>query len=84
MSKQTVANELDEKEMKEYFKLYFIEFLEFIARLADMHFEESEMADLPLEDKLAFLLQDLLPLVQHSYKKNQILIEEFSDSDDDY
>ena len=84
MSKQTVANECDDKSSQEYFKLPFVEFLEFIARLVDIQFSDSELADMPLAEKLEHILKDLLALVKYEIKYNRVVIEEFSDSDDDY
>ena len=49
-----------------------------------MIFKGSEQSEIPLEEKLEYILTDLLPLVGHEYKTNRIVIQEFSDSDDDY
>ena len=40
----------------------FVEFCEFLARLVDKTFKGSEMEELPLEEKLEYILEDLLPL----------------------
>ena len=63
MSKMTVLNEMDTKNNRSYSYLVFVEFLEFIARVADLSFVDSELEELPLEDKLEYLLTDLFPIV---------------------
>ena len=55
-----------------------------IARLVDILFKDSELDEAPLDEKLDYILEDLLPLAGHSFEPNKIVIEEFSDSDDDY
>lgn len=55
-----------------------------LARVADLLFKGSEMEDEPLKYKLEHLLSDLLRLVNKKIKYNKLIIEEFSDSDDDY
>ena len=63
MSKQTVVNEQDEKQVVNYERLSFVEFLEWIGRLADLHFKGSEMEEITLDEKLEYVLDDLLPMV---------------------
>ena len=65
MSKQTIWNEQDDEQFKKYNEMPFCEFLEFVARLIDLIFEDSEMEDLALDEKLELILEDLLPLVGH-------------------
>ena len=84
MSKQTVVNEREEKQYRAYNKLNFVEFLEFIARVTDMAFAGSELEDIPLDEKLEYSLTDWLPLVHHRYQRNRIVVQEVSDSDEDY
>ena len=62
----------------------YVEFLEFLARIAELYFEGSEMEELDLHEKLEHLLDELLPLVQAKRVKQTTVIEEFSESDDDY
>mmetsp|Transcript_1661 Transcript_1661/g.2310 ORF Transcript_1661/g.2310 Transcript_1661/m.2310 type:complete len:82 (+) Transcript_1661:1033-1278(+) len=80
----TVTNEVDENLGKRYTQLTFEEFCEFIARTIDRLFQESELEDLPLDEKLEYILEDLLPLAGHQFQPNKTEIAEFSDSDDDY
>ena len=61
-----------------------VEFLELLARIAELYFRDSEMEDLQLSEKIEYILDDLLPLVEMSRTKQKIMIEEFSESDDDY
>ena len=48
LCKMTVTSETDEKGIEQYIKLEFVEFLEFIARVADLFFEDSELKTLEL------------------------------------
>jgi len=64
--------------------LTYVEFLEFLARIAELYFEGSEMEELDLHVKLEYLLDELLPLVKAKRIKQTTVIEEFSESDDDY
>lgn len=74
---------------KSYFDGYnhtlYVEFLEFIARIAVIFFRDSELNEETLEWKVEYILEQLLqPILQKKLVKNRIVIEEFSDSDDDY
>ena len=62
----------------------YVEFLEFLARIAELYFEGSEMEELELHQKLEFLLDEILPVVGAKRVKQTTVIEEFSESDDDY
>ena len=84
MSKTTIPNEFDRDSLQEYNKLNFLEFMEFLVRIADLYFEDSEMVELELHEKFEYLLDEILPLVKAKRIKQEIIIEEFSDSDDDY
>lgn len=55
-----------------------------IARLVDLQFANSELSELDLEEKLEFIITDLLKVVDLDFKYNRVVIEEFSDSDDEY
>ena len=61
LSKQTVSNETDEKQVKQYSKLNEAEFTEFIARMTIVIFQDSELSDISLEEKLEYVLRNLLP-----------------------
>jgi hypothetical protein len=58
--------------------------LEFLARVAELYFEGSEMEELELYQKIEYLLDELLPLVDAKRVKQVTVIQEFSESDDDY
>ena len=60
------------------------EFLEFLARIAELYFKGSEMEELELFQKIEYLLDEILPLVGAKRVKQVTVIEEFSESDDDY
>ena len=80
----TIVNELDKKSAVTYMQVTQVEFLELIARVAELYFRDSEYEDLMLAEKVEYILDDLLPLVECTRTKQKIIIEEFSDSDDDY
>ena len=84
MSKMGVAEELNRDATRKYTNMIYVEFLEFLARIAELYFEGSEMEDLELNIKLEYLLDEMLPLVDAKRVKQSVSIEEFSESDDDY
>ena len=84
MSKKEVDKEFEKDSLMTYNKLTYVEFLEFLVRTAELYFEESEMQELELHEKLEYLLDELLPVVDSRRIKHAIVIEEFSESDDDY
>ena len=55
-----------------------------MARIAELYFEGSEMEELELHHKLEYLLDELLPIVEAKRVKQETVINEFSESDDDY
>ena len=61
-----------------------VEFLEFISRIAELSFRESELEELHLYEKIEYILDDIFPLVGAKRVKQQIVVEEFSESDEDY
>ena len=58
--------------------------MEFLARIAETYFKGSEMEDIDLANKVEYLLDEILPLVGSKRVKQETVIEEFSESDDDY
>ena len=63
LCKMSVINELDKKSQVTYIQITFVEFLEFLARIAELHFKDTEMEELLLSEKIGFLLDDLLTVV---------------------
>ena len=63
MSKQTVIEETNPDANQAYHKMIYVEFLEFLARIAELYFEGSEMEEIDLHRKLEYLLDELLPMV---------------------
>ena len=63
LCKMSVINELDKKSQVTYIQITFVEFLEFLARIAELHFKDSEMEELLLSEKIGFMLDDLLTVV---------------------
>ena len=61
-----------------------MEFCEFVARLIDSLFADSELEEIPLDEKLEYILEDLLPMCGMQFTPNKTKVEEFSSSDDDY
>lgn len=63
-----------------------MDFLEILARVSVSMFQDSEMEEESLKWKLEHVLEELFSSMNgnHQIIKNQIIIEEFSDSDDDY
>ena len=84
LCKQTVISELEQEGQSQYLKLSKVEFLEFLARIAEQIFEDSELEDLPLHEKIEYMLDDILKVIDVKRVKQQITVEEFSESDDDY
>ena len=64
LSKQTVSNETDDKQVKQYSRMNEVEFIEFIARMTLIVFQDSELSDISLEEKLEYVLRNLLPQVE--------------------
>ena len=83
MSKMTVPNENDDA--KRYNSLYFVEFLEMIGRVADLKFQGSELQDIPLHNKIEYIIDDLFVLIPGA-KRTLVSFEpeEETESDSDY
>lgn len=84
MSKMTVVDESAQEAGHVYGKLVYVEFLEFLARVAELYFEGSEMEELDLHIKLEYLLDEIFTLIGAKRVRQTTIIEEFSESDDDY
>ena len=84
LSKMTVVEETNNEAKTTYQKLIYVEFLEFLGRIAELYFDGSEMEDLALVRKLEYLLDELLPIINAKRIKQVSIVEEYSDSDDDY
>ena len=84
MSKQTVVNDNEEKGQAALQKMQFVEFLEFIGRISMVKFLGTEMEELSLTTKIAYIMDDMFPLVGLSRNEVQIEEEEVSESDTEY
>jgi hypothetical protein len=63
----------------------FVEFLEFIGRVAYFKFKSSpDIAGQSLAQKIEYILDDLMPPFGLVRNEVNILIEDNSESDDDY
>jgi hypothetical protein len=82
MSKMTVVKE--SLNYKDYQTMKFVEFLEFIGRIADIKFRGSADASLPLNQKIEFVLDEILPAFSLKRKEVEQTVEENSESDEDY
>ena len=83
MCKMTVVSEANA--FKEYNRIQFVEFLEFIGRLAYIRFKDSsEMGSLPLATKIEYILDDIFAGYGMTRREVVDIVEEFSESDDDY
>lgn len=77
--------ESEKKSLEAYYRTQYVEFLEFIALISVIFFRNSELAEETLTWKIEYILDQLFRrILETEVKKNQIIIEEFSDSDDDY
>ena len=84
MCKMTTVNEAEESNIK-YKRLQFVEFLELIGRIADVKFKGTETdKSLSLAEKIEFVLEDILTIVDVRRKDVKITVDEQSESDDDY
>ena len=79
-----MTNEIELDGAQQYLNLSKIEFYEFLARIAELLFVDSDMAELPLCEKVEYVLDDIFPLIDEKRIKQVITVQEFSDSDDDY
>lgn len=84
LSKSIVVNEHDRRDLAAYDRMGYLEFLEFISRVSEVWLRETEMEELPLHNKIEEFLTQLLDLVDTKLVRQQVTIQEFSDSDDDY
>lgn len=69
MSKMTVIEETNQEAAQNYEKLLYVEFLEFLGRIAEQYFSESEMVELELYQKIEFLLDEILIIVNEKRVK---------------
>jgi hypothetical protein len=58
--------------------------LELTGRIADLKYKHSDIGRLPLAKKIEFVLDDMLELVDLKRKDVNIVIDDQSESDDDY
>ena len=62
--KMIIIEETAQDAEMQYKKLLYVEFLEFLARIAVLYFEGSEMEELELHEKLEYLLDEILPIIE--------------------
>lgn len=78
MSKMTVKDEV--KNVEEYERLRFVEFLEFIGRVA--HVKYITETDLPFDEKLNLLLDDIFPVFNLKRKDSKDVEDDGNTSDE--
>ena len=86
MSKTTVVSETKDAE-KRYTALTFPEFLEMIGRVAHYRYSASageEYAKTPLAQKIEWILDEILATIGAKRKDPEVVVEDESESDDDY
>lgn len=76
LARATIVQEGDPVMRAGYMRLQSGEFYEFICRLCLLEFEPSELVDLPLSEKLAYTLKDLLEWAEEEFKKPQLVVED--------
>ena len=63
----------------------FTEFMEFIARCSEKWMQETEMAEIELKRKVEYFLENLFAnTIGAEVVYQERIVEEFSDSDEDY
>lgn len=80
MSKMHVVYETTQKSL--YDEMKYVEFLEFLGRCAYAKYKDEE--DLSMEERLKFLLDELLPCYGMTRKEVDVEEAELSESDPDY
>lgn len=84
MAKMTCVNEAEESSAK-YKRLQFVELLEMIGRVAEVKFRTTEMEhQLNLAQKIEFVLDELFVPFELKRRDVKIIVDEQSESDDDY
>ena len=63
LSKQTIMNDNTADGQARLLRMTFVEFLEFIGRIAIAKFFNSEMEELPLSEKISYILDDLFVVI---------------------
>ena len=83
MCKMTVPIETENSSDK-YKRLQFVELLELIGRVAEMKYRNTELERQPLAKKIELILDDILALVDVKRKDVNIVVDDQSESDDEY
>ena len=85
MSQMTTCMERDPKQAAGLLQLEFVEFLEFVGRISYVKFQDSELAEqLTLAQKIEYLLDDMLPLVNCVRNDPEIQVMSSEESSDEY
>ena len=82
MSKMTIANE--EFEHEKYSKMMFVEFLEMIGRVAVLEYQDTDLANEPLDRKIEYILDAILATIDLERQEFKEYDRDESENDDDY
>ena len=63
LSKQIITSDNTEDGQAKLLIMIFVEFLDFIARISVVKFMGTEMEELPLSQKIAYILDDLFVVI---------------------
>lgn len=58
--------------------------LEMLGRIAELKFKNTDLERQPLTKRLEFVLDDVLELVEVKRKEVNIVVDDMSESDDEY
>ena len=83
MCKMTVINEFEDSQTK-YKRLQFVEFLEMLGRIAELKYRGTDLERVPLAKKLETVLEEALAIVGYERKEVNIVVNDVSESDDEY
>ena len=84
MCKMTCVNEAEESTLR-YKRMQFVELFELIGRIAEVKFRGTEFeTSMTLAQRIEFVLDDIFTLVEVRRKDVYIVIDEQSESDDEY
>jgi hypothetical protein len=84
MCKMTCVNEAEESTLR-YKRMQFVELFELIGRIAEVKFRGTEFeTSMTLAQRIEFVLDDIFTLVDVRRRDVNIIIDEQSESDDEY
>ena len=82
LSKMTIVSE--ELEAEKYNWMTFIEFIDLIAKVAEFKYENTEIAEEPLSNRLKYVLDSLFEIIGTERVEVEKKAVDLSESDEDY